>query len=48
LGLGVFAIVLIALTVLVQIKASTMIKQLGIGEITNESGMVKGHLVTVN
>jgi methyl-accepting chemotaxis protein len=47
-GLGVFALVLIAFTVLVYIKTGAIVKQLGTGEITTESSMVKDQLVTMN
>lgn len=48
IGLAVFSSVLIALTILVQFKSSAMVKQLGIGVITNESNLVKDQLVTMN
>lgn len=48
IGIGVFAIVLIAFTILVHIKTSAMVKQLGIGEIKTESSMVKDQLITMN
>jgi methyl-accepting chemotaxis protein len=47
-GLGVFSVVLIALTILVQVKTSAMVKQLGIGEITNESNLIRDQLITMN
>jgi len=48
IGLGVFAIVLIAFTLLVYVRTSAIVKQAGIGEITTESGMVKDQLTTMN
>ena len=47
-GLGAFAVVLIAFTVLVYVKTSAIVKRAGIGEIITESGLVKDQLVTMN
>jgi methyl-accepting chemotaxis protein len=47
-GLGVFAFVLIAFTILVYVNTSATIRQIGIGEITTESGMVKDQIITMN
>ncbi len=47
-GLGVFTFILIAFTILVYVKTSATIRQIGIGEITTESGMVKDQIITMN
>lgn len=47
-GLGVFSITLIIFTVFVYVKTGGIVKQIGIGEITTESSMVKDQLTTMN